>query len=311
MLNRNRRRQFLWSVLAEGVITMRSLEELAAEGELMYSWETELVKQQLYDIIKEAMYAKTVGRQLVDVIPLKAGHEMDFVLADKDSMKMRFVTEGATFMTDVEAYTKRTITPIKYGNLVVISQEIREDANWPVMKRNLKIAGVQAALKEDYLVFTAFNDSTYGISSDSNQYANSSGTELSIYDIATGMKAIEDDDYEPNTIVLHPTQVAELRQIETFVEADKVGSDITMQRGFVGKIFGMDVIRTTKAYIDQTTSQYAWILDTTALGVLVVKRPLTMRAFEMPERDAVATAISFREEAGVLRPKAGYKITIV
>jgi len=165
------------------------------------------------------------------------------------------------------------------------------------------------------LVFTAFLDSTYGFSSATSEAGNShaitsQGTEMSIYDIANMMKVIEEDDYIPNVLVIHPTQTAELRQIDTFVEADKVGSDIAFQKGFVGKIFGMDVIRTTKAWVDQTSSQYAWCLDAPQAGVLVVRRPLTMRAFEIPERDSVAAAVSFREEAGVLVAKAGAKLTI-
>jgi len=290
---------------------MKTLEELASAGELMYSWETELVKQQLYAVIKDAMYAATVGRQLVDVIPMKAGHALDFILEDKDSLKMRFASEGSTLVSDAESYTKSTVTPVKYGNLVIISQEIREDANWDIMKRNLRRAGTQAGLKEDYLVFNALSAGITGNSDAGNAMAvTSSGTEISVYDIATCMSRIEESDYVPNALVLHPEQVAELRQIDTFVEADKVGSDITFQRGFVGKIFGMDVVRTTKAYVDQTTTDYAWVLDTRECGVLVVRRPLTMRAFEIPERDSVATAITFREEAKVLRATAGSKLTI-
>jgi len=296
---------------------MNSLEKLASpgEGELMYSWETELVKQNLYNIIRDAMYARTVGRQLLDVIPVKAGHSMDFILEDKDSLKMRFVTEGATLTTDVESYTKRTITPVKYGCLVTVTQEIREDANWNVVARNLRRAGTQAALTEDYLVFNALNDGTYGVSTATSAAGNShaissQGTEISIYDIAAMMKVIEEDDYVPNVLVIHPTQTAELRQIDTFVEADKVGSDITFQKGFVGKIFGMDVIRTTKAWVDQTSTQYAWCLDAPEVGVLLVRRPLTMRPFEIPERDVVAGAVTIREEAGVLRAAAGSRLTI-
>lgn len=297
------------------VIKMRTLEELASQGELIYSWETELVRQQLHNVIWDAMYATAVGRQLVDVVPLKAGAALDVVVEDKDSLKMHFVAEGATMVTDVESYTKRTITPIKYGCIVSMSHEIKEDANWDLMKRNLRRAGTQAGLQEDSLVFTAFNDSTYGFSSATSGAGNShavtsQGTEMSVYDIAAMMKVIEEDDYVPNVLVVHPTQTSELRQIDTFVEADKVGSDVAFQKGFVGKIFGMDVVRTTKAWVDQTSSQYAWALDTREAGMLVVRRPLTVRAFEIPERDAVAAAVSFRAEAGVLAPKAGAKLTI-
>lgn len=276
----------------------------------MYSWETEVVKQQLYNQIKDAMYANTVGRQLVDVIPLKAGHSLNMPIEDKNSLKMRFVSEGATFVTDVEAYTNKEIIPVKYGVNVSMTQEMKEDANWNLLQRNLRSAGRQAGLTEDFLIFTAFNSSSTGFPSVGAQAITSGGTEMSVADIANMMKAIENEDYEANALVIHPTQTAELRQIDTFVEADKVGSDIAFQRGFVGKIFGMDVVKTTKAWVDQTTTQYAWALDTREAGVLVVRRPLTVRPYEVPAQDKVCAAVSFRSEAQVIRPQAGCRLTI-
>lgn len=282
---------------------MKTLEELAEHGELMYAWETELVKQQLYDVIKDAAYAARVGRQLVEVVQLKAGAALDFVLETVDSLVMRRITEGATIPVDVESYSKVTVTPVKYGNQVIISQEIREDANWDIMRRNLRRCGTQVGLKEDAIIFAAFADGTYGFGTENA--VTSAGTELDIVDILSGIKEIKQEKYYPNVMVIHPTQESELNQIDTFVEADKLGSRITFERGFCGRIFGLDVVVTPTL-----SASTAYILDTREAGVLVIRRPLTMRAYEIPERDSVATAVTFREEARVLRAKAGATVTV-
>jgi len=289
---------------------MKSIEELADEGMLMYGTESELVKQQLYDIIKEASIEARIGRQLVDVISMKTGTTLDFILADKDSMEFRQVAEGAPIPTDVEAYTKIQVTPNKWADQLLISQEIQEDANWDVVKRNLRQVGREAGVREDFIVFTAFNDSTNGFSSQTGHGYTSAGTEISIADIAGAMKHIEEHDYVPNVLAVHPEQVSELRQIDTFVEADKVGSRITFEKGFVGKIFGMDTVISTTTWVNQTSSSYAWILDTREAGVLVVRRPLTMKTYEIPEKDALGVACSFRAEARCVRPQAGVRITV-
>lgn len=282
-----------------------TLEELADQGQLLYSWETELVKQQLYDVIKEASIAARVGRQLVDVVNLKSGAALDFVLADKDSMAFRRIGESVNIPIDVESYTKHTVTPVKFGDVILVSAEIQEDANWDVMKRNLRQAGREAGVKEDDIIFDALGDGTYGFPSEAGHDYTSAGTEIAIADITGMMKLVEENDYFPNALVLHPEQINELRQIDTFVEADKVGSRITFEKGFVGKIFGMDVVTSTTV-----GASYGYLLDTREAGVLVVRRPLTMKTYEIPERDSLGAALTFRTEARCLRPKAGCKLTV-
>ena len=284
---------------------MKTLEQLADEGELFYNMESELVKQQLFAKIKEASIERRVGRELVDVMSMKAGTTLDIILADKDSMEFRRVAEGAYIPVDVEAYTKLQITPNKHGNSFVFSQEIREDANWDVVARNLRQAGREAGVYEDSLIFTAFADATYGFVSESGHDYTSAGTEISIADIAGMMLEIEENDYEPDKFVLHPEQVSELRQIDTFVEADKLGSREMHQTGFVGRIFGMDTLRTTG-----TSASYGYMLDSREAAALVIRRPMTMKTKEIVERDCYGVYLTMRMAAKVVRPKAGVRITV-
>ena len=285
---------------------MEGLEQLADTGELMTNWESELVKQQLYNQVKDAAYAARVGRQLFDFIRLSAGSALDFVLEDKDSINFTRVGEGATLPVDVEAYTKVSVTPAKYGAQVIMSSEIREDANWDLVRRNLRRMGTMAGLKEDALIVAAMANGTTGFAATANHAFNSTGTELDIVDIVTAVKRIKENDYYPNVMLIHPTQEAELNQIDTFVEADKVGSRATFEKGFCGRIFGLDVVTSSSC-----TENKVYILDSREAGVLVARRPLTMKAYDRPDRDSVAVAVTFREAARVLRSAAGCEITVV
>jgi HK97 family phage major capsid protein len=293
---------------------MKTLEQLADEGELITNFESELVKQQLFDVIKEAAIENRIGRQLVEVARLTHGNALDYILADKDSMEFRKIAEGALIPLDHESYTKVTVTPVKWGTRIVVANELQEDANWDVIKRNIRQAGREAGVREDFIIFTAFQDSTNGFQSETGGLANhqfaAAGTELSIADIVKGMATIEEHSYQPNVMALHPNQVKELRQIDTFTEADKVGSRVTFEKGFVGKIFGMDVVVSPTVWNNQTSTEYAYILDSREAGVLVIRKPLTMKTYEIPDRDAVGVAVTFRAEARVLRAQAGAEITI-
>ena len=68
---------------------MKSLQELADSGILFKSAENELIKENLFNIIKDAAINSPVGRQVVDVINMKFGTTLDFDLADKNSMDVR------------------------------------------------------------------------------------------------------------------------------------------------------------------------------------------------------------------------------
>lgn len=297
---------------------MKTLEQLASEGELFYSFETEMVKEQLYNIIKEAAEATRIGRSLVDVVPLNAGHALDVNTADENSIDFRKVAEGAQFPLDAESYTQLTVTPDLWANSVVISRTIQEDSNWDLVKRNIARMGRKAGTKEDYIIFTALADSTYGFPSASTTLSGSSvshdytsaGTELSIADIVGASKLVRSNNFTPNALAIHPEQLAELQQIDSFLEADKFGTREMHLKGTVGRLIGLDVLPSTTAWVEQTSSAYAWVMDTREAGILVVRRPLTMKTFEIPDRDSLGVAASFRANAQCLRSTAGARITI-
>lgn len=283
----------------------RTLEELANEGELMYKWETELVREQLYSIIKDAAYAARVGRQLVEVVNLKAGANIKVDKETVDAITVARAEPGSRLLIDNEAYEQQTITPVKYGGVVQITGEIKEDANWDIMRRNIKRWGTKIGLKEDTIIFDSFSNATYGFSTQSGHAYTSAGTEIDVPDIVGMIAHIRAHDYFPNVMVLNPAQIAELNQIDTFVEADKVGNRATFEKGFCGKIYGLDVVETTSV-----AASTGYMLDTREAGMFVIRRPLTVKPFEIPERDSYGAAVTFRAAAQVIRPKAGCVLTV-
>lgn len=284
---------------------MKSLQELADSGVLFQSHESELVKQNLFAIIKEASIASPVGRQIVDVINMQFGSTLDFDLADKDSMKVRLVAEGAEIPLDAESYTKKSITPQKYGVRIGITNRMIEDSNWDLIERNLREAGRRMGLKEDELIFTEMQDTTNGFPSVTGHNITSAGTELAIADIVGAMKVIEQQDYVPKIMVMNPEQTSELRQLDTFVEADKVGDRRVFERGWVGRIFGLDTIITS-----QLAASKVLVLDSNEAGGLIIRRPLTVEKFKDSVRDLTQASITTRMAPVVFRPQAGALITV-
>ncbi|HEU04801.1 MAG TPA: phage major capsid protein [Nitrosopumilus sp.] len=284
---------------------MKSLQQLANEGILFKDAESELIKQNLFAVIKDASISNAFGRQLVDVINMTQGSTLDFILADKNSTIVRQVSEGGEIPIDVEAYTKIQITPSKFGTRLAITKEMIEDSNWPLLERNLREVGRQMSIKETNLVFTSFNDSTNGFPSNAAHDITSASTELGVSDITNAMSPVEAADYAPDVMALHPTQVNELRQLDTFVTADKVGDRRVFEMGWVGRIFGLDTMISSLQ-----TADTVHVFDKKEAGVLVIRRPMTVERWKEPLRDLENAAITQRMAARVLRATAGARITV-
>ncbi|MBW1975926.1 MAG: phage major capsid protein [Deltaproteobacteria bacterium] len=288
---------------------MKSLQELADSGILFKSAENELIKQNLYNIIKDAAINHPVGRQVVDVVNMKFGSTLDFDLADKNSMDVREIAEGAVYPLDAESYTKKSVTPKKYGIRIAVTNEMVEDANWDLIQRNLREAGRRMGLKEDDLIFTALEDSTNGFASATTEGTShaitSGGTEIAMADLTEAQKVIDQENYVPNTLILNPAQVKELRDLDTLTEADKIGDRRMYERGWVGKIYGMDTIIT-----NTVSASTAVVLDKYEGGGLVIRRPLTVEKWKEPIRDLTEAVVSSRMAAICFRPEAGAVITV-
>lgn len=283
------------------------LEKLANEGELQSSWESEMILQQVHAQIIDAAYAARIGRQIFKPIQMNAGAALEFRLETKNSINFQRVGEGALLLKDIENYSTATVTPVKYGDSIVISSEMIDDSNWDLIRRNIVALGNQAGLKEDALVVAAMANGTYGFygGTSSSHRVTTTGTELDIVDIVNAMVYPMTDDCAPNVMLLHPKQVGELNQIDTFVEADKVGSRVTFEKGFVGRIFGLDCIVSSSCTADRV-----YVLETGRAGVILIRRDLSTKLFEVPERDSRGIACTFREAAQVLYPEAGCDIVV-
>jgi hypothetical protein len=184
-----------------------------------------------------------------------------------------------------------------------------EDSNWDLIQRNLREAGRRMGLKEDSIIFTALEDATNGFPSattgGTSHAITSGGTELALSDLTEAARVIDQENYVPNTLVLNPKQFKELRDLDTLTEADKIGDRRMYEKGWVGKIYGMDTILTNTVSADT-----AIVLDKNDGGGLVIRRPLTVEKWKEPIRDLTEAVVSTRMAAVCFRPEAGAVITV-
>lgn len=229
------------------------------------------------------------------------GSSYDIDLQTPDTLKIHPVAEGASIDIDQTAYTTINVRPVKYGIGVRITNEMLEDAKWNLLEQNLEIAGRRFAENENSLVLQQLDRAANTVSG---------GAAITIANITRAMQYLEDNDYEATTLAVGPEVLNDLRNIDTFVEADKLGSTQMLNSGFVGRLYGMNVIRFSANAAPSTTySKYAYVFDRSQAYCIVEKRPLSVEKFNLANNDMSAAVVTHRIAVSALRTPAIANIT--
>jgi len=224
-------------------------------------------------------------------------------LDEIDTMSVREVGEGAEVPLDKQGYETATFTPVKYGVAVRITKEMIEDSQFELFQRNIRLAGKRFAENETKLVLTALDGANTTITG---------GAQIVIANITEAMENIENADFVPSDMLVGNSVVNDLRNIDTFVEADKSGSREMLDKGFVGSIYGMNVARfsnSTKVAPSTSHKLYAYVLDRSEAYGIAIKRDITVDNFELATYDMSGAVITQRIDVQLLRSTAVSKIT--
>lgn len=271
---------------------------LGVEGQL-------LIPRKIHDTLIEEVDKNLIPRSEAAMyfgpgdIP---GSSIDVDLVTPNRMDVRVVGEGAESPIDKTAYTSTNLKPLKYGVAIRITHEMLEDAKWNLLQHNIKIAGKRFAENETSLVITG------GLNNAANTITG--GAAITIANITRAMQYLDDSDYTPTTLFVGMEVLNDLRNIDTFVEANKVGNTDMLKRGFLGTIFGLNVIKfSTNAAPSTTYSKYAYVTDKEHAYMIAEKRTVSVVNFDLPVYDMSAANITQRIVVKYLRDEAMCKIT--
>jgi len=219
-----------------------------------------------------------------------------------DGIAVRQVGEGAEIPMDALDYSTVTLKPVKYGVAVRITREMMEDSQFELLQKHIKYVGKRIGEKETSLVIDELNTCSNTVSG---------GAAITIANIAEAMNNVEGYDYTPTDFIIGDEILMDLRNIDTFVEADKSGNTDMLKRGFLGNIFGMNVVRFSRnaTSAPATKKKYCWVIDRGQAYVMAIKRDITMENFDLPLFDMQGAAITWRFDVELLRDYSICKIT--
>jgi HK97 family phage major capsid protein len=264
-----------------------------------------LIEKKIFDTLIESVKKRLIGRQLAayvigpDGIP---GSSVDVNLVTPDSMRVFAVAEGAAIPLDAPAYTSINLKPLKYAVRIAITKEMMEDGKWNMLENALMYAGREMAENEDNLIIADALDNAAS--------TQSGGATLAISDITTAMLGLENNDYKATDLIMGYECLSDLRNIDTFVEANKLGTREMLETGYLGTLFGMKCWQfSTNVAPSSTYAKYAYIIDKDHAFVIAEKRPVTVENYDDKTFDLSGAVVTQRIKVSYLRTAAIYKIT--
>lgn len=265
---------------------------------------TLLIPQLIFDRLIPEVNKNLLPRELAALMigPNQfAGSSTTINLETPNTLDVRVVGEGAEIPLDNIDFSTVTITPVKYGVAVRITREMIEDSQFPLLERNLAAVGRRFAEKETELILTTL---------DGAGATTAGGAAITIANITESMQDLEDNDYKPTDILVGNEVLNDLRNIDTFVEAQRAGDTEMLTTGFKGNLYGCKVtLFSTNAAPSTTYSKYAYVLDRSEAFGIAIKRDITVENFNMPSFDMQGAAITWRFASFMLRSNAVSKIT--
>lgn len=233
----------------------------------------------LLSTVWESAYPNLIGRQAVQVM---TGETPSIRVPIASKAVAYQVGEGGVAPQTAEKYTYTEIVARLWECIPVVSRTLVEDCMWDVLERQWAEAGRAMAEAET-------NEVLLGLISDAGA-TNAVGTAdtIKLLDIAKAIGEITVHDRTPDTVVLHPTDYAQLIQDTAISYVMYFGGQVA-QTGIIPRILGCNVLVSSKQ-----THATCTVLDSKHAAVLYVRRDITVEDYEDPVKDLVGAVVTSR-----------------
>ncbi len=264
---------------------------------------TLLIPKLIMPTLIEEVDKNLIPREMASIVwnPTQIqGSSFTVDLETPNTMDVREVGEGAEIPLDNIGFTTVTYTPLKYGVAIRITREMMEDSQFELLQRNVRTAGKRFAENETNLILGAL---------DGADATTAGGAAITIANITESMFDVEQNDFTPTDFLVGNEVLQDLRNIDTFVEANKAGNTDMLNRGFRGTLYGLNVARFSTNAGANAVRTSSYVFDRSQAYGIAIKRDITVENFDLPTYDMQGAAITQRIDVQLLRSTAVSKIT--
>jgi len=247
----------------------------------------------VHDVVVDAAKPACIGRELIWVLPTEK-YLVRFIRAKRGKAWRVGQTEPPP------TGEKYDYVDIECNYEIASSQEwgesFLEDASWNVLERQIQEIGLCIAEQETKDIVALYE----GIAA-SNL---AGGAEVTIASPITWANftdlwaAVENENFHPNVLAVTPTIMSELLRLDQFIHSLYYAPEQAVRQGvYPQRILGVNIV--VSSLITST-----FMIDTRYAAAMPLRRDITAKPYENPEKMLYGAIGSERYGLGVLRSKA-------
>jgi hypothetical protein len=193
------------------------------------------------------------------------------------------VGEGEEAPRHQSTVREKTVKFEKYMGEVSLTMEAMEDGLIEMKAREIEDLARAMAEKLNEEAYQQLSSNLQQQDSGGDPIGDGNGT-MSFSDITEGIKALSEDDYDPDLLFVDVDAYVDLLTDSNFNRATESGDEV-VRTGEVGTVAGMTVVLDTTQ--DITGDAHGAIaVDSTRYGYELTRTPMSTREYEEPERQA-------------------------
>lgn len=238
----------------------------------------DFVRETVEEVVQENLVYRRAFRE-IDASDIES-NSYTFYIEDDNMGRPQIVGEGEEPPRHQSSVSEYTVQFDKYMGEVSLTMEAQEDGLIEMQAR--EVEDLARAMSEE------LNQQAYQVLDNSAQTTDNSGNTigdtndtLSFSDIVEGMKALREDDYTPDLLIVDVDGYTDLLTDSNFNRATESGDEV-VRTGEVGRVAGMPVV------IDNTqeiaSGHGAFAVDTTRFGYELTRTPMSTNEYSEESR---------------------------
>jgi hypothetical protein len=284
----------------------------------------------LHTLVSQIAMPNMVARQFFQQYTLSASNSVTFPKqSGSPAAVVQKVGEGVEIPLDVTAYSSVNVVPYKVAHGFIITRETIEDSLIPIQQDQLARSSLRVANKVDLDCIAVIQAGRSGSTAATGKSLATTGTEfvlsgsggpgIGMYDIIAAKALVENNNYMPDTLLIHPRAKVFIERLPHFTALSYYGEP-KMQEGFIatpgkfGDILGLDAYSsincpTGSAFVISRGRTTNILGQYSPLGFFVERRPITTAIKPLEERDSIGVYVSMRYAPSVIRGEAAIEVT--
>jgi len=238
----------------------------------------DFVRETVDDVVEEALVYREVFNE-INATNISS-NTYTFHIESSSMGTPEIVGEGEEAPRHESETEPVTVEFDKYLGEVSISMEAVSDGIVDMKARDVENLARAMAERLNEDAYSVISDSAI-TTDESGDDIGEGGSSLTFNDISQGMKAMREQGYTPDTLVVDTDGYFDLLNDSNFNRATESGDEV-VRTGEIGRIMGMPVM------VDSTQSisggHGAFIVDSTKFGYELTRTPMSTNRYEEPER---------------------------